>query len=191
MPIHFNVAVDKKYGNFTNFRYANRRAARRQTEEQREKIFAKYQALVGTTFRNMGAARRAAQAELRQLPEYWDEDTTPRRELNIASSCFARIVPSAGGVFIYFRSNPEKGYYYPAAGTKEGTARQVEKLVTAPSLGQAYWHSWRKRNAAPKVIGKDGSSYYRLKGGKAMDLTSTKKGSINWYANRYRPKTSL
>jgi hypothetical protein len=137
-------------------------------------------------YRTNAQARKAANDELKQLPEYWNEDSTPRRELNIASSCFQRIVPAAGGVFLYFRSNPEKGYFYPAGGTTEATAKQVAKLVEAPSLGQAYWHTWAKRNAAPRVYSKSGKSYsYSLGKGKTLDIS--KKGKIGQLAEKYAP----
>lgn len=153
------------------FNWAERRAAYRQTQEQRNEIYAKHQALVGTLYRNTMAARRAANAELKELPEYWDEDLTPRRPLNITSSCFANIIPAAGGVFLYFRSNPTKGYFYPSAGTKAETAKRVGKLVESPSLGQAYHEYWGAQNGAQKKVSKSGKSYsYKLKGGKTLDL---------------------
>ena len=153
------------------FNWAERRAAFRQTEEQRNEIFAKHQALVGTLYKNTNAARRAANSELNQLPEYWDDDLTPRRPLNITSSCFANVIPAAGGVFLYFRSNPSKGYFYPSAGTKAETAKRVGKLVESPSLGQAYHEYWGAQNGAQKKLSKSGKSYsYKLKGGKTLDL---------------------
>lgn len=153
------------------FNWAERRAAFRQTQEQRNEIYAKHQALVGTLYKNTMAARRAANSELKQLPEYWDEDTTPRRPLNITSSCFANIIPAAGGVFLYFRSNPTKGYFFPSAGTKAETAKRVGKLVESPSLGQAYHEYWGAQNGARKKISKSGKSVtYKLKGGKTLDL---------------------
>ena len=153
------------------FNWAERRAAFRQTEEQRNEIFAKHQALVGTLYKNTMAARRAANSELNQLPEYWDDDLTPRRPLNITSSCFANIIPAAGGVFLYFRSNPTKGYFYPSAGTKAETAKRVGKLVEEPSLGRAYHDYWGAQNGAQKKVSKSGKSVtYKLKGGKTLDL---------------------
>lgn len=153
------------------FNWAERRAAFRQTERQRNEIFAKHQALVGTLYKNTMAARRAANSELNQLPEYWDDDLTPRRPLNITSSCFANIIPAAGGVFLYFRSNPTKGYFYPSAGTKEETAKRVGKLVEEPSLGRAYHDYWGAQNGARKKVSKSGKSVtYKLKGGKTLDL---------------------
>lgn len=153
------------------FNWAERRAAFRQTQEQRDRIFAKHQALVGTLYKNTMAARRAANSELKELPEYWDEDSTPRRPLNITSSCFSDVVPAAGGVFLYFRSNPSKGYFFPAAGTTAETAKRVGKLVESPSLGQAYHEYWGAQNGARKKLSKSGKSYsYKLKGGKTLDL---------------------
>ena len=158
------------------FNWAERRAAFRQTEEQRNEIFAKHQALVGTLYKNTMAARRAANSELNQLPEYWDDDLTPRRPLNITSSCFANIIPAAGGVFLYFRSNPTKGYFYPSAGTKAETAKRIGKLVESPSLGQAYHEYWGAQNGAQKKVSKSGKSYsYKLKGGKTLDLSKFDK----------------
>lgn len=158
------------------FNWAERRAAFRQTEEQRNEIFAKHQALVGTLYKNTNAARRAANSELNQLPEYWDDDLTPRRPLNITSSCFANVIPAAGGVFLYFRSNPSKGYFYPSAGTKAETAKRVGKLVESPSLGQAYHEYWGAQNGAQKKLSKSGKSYsYKLKGGKTLDLAKFDK----------------
>lgn len=152
------------------------RAARRQTEEQRERIFAKYQALVGTLYKNSLAARRAANKELKEIPEYWDEDLTPRRELNTTSSCIARVVPNAGGVFLYFRSNPSKGYFYPAAGTTAATAKRVEELVTSPSLGRAVNGDWGARNGARKVMSKSGKSFsYKVRGGGDLNLVKLNK----------------
>lgn len=147
------------------------RAARRQTEEQREKIFAKYQALVGTLYKNSLAARRAANRELKEVPEYWNEDLVPRRELNTTSSCIERVVPNAGGVFIYFRSNPSKGYFYPSAGTTAETAKRVEQLVTSPSLGRAINGAWGQQNGAQKVFSKSGKSFsYTLNNGRKLNL---------------------
>ena len=119
-----------------NFNYANRRAARRQTEAQRARIFEKFQALVGTRYKNSLSARRAANAELRRLPEYWNEDNTPRLPLHITSSCIARVIPAAGGAFIYFRSNPNKGYFYPSAGTTAETAKRGALRTASTSLSQ-------------------------------------------------------
>ena len=146
----------------------------RQTEAQRDQVFAKYQSLVGTVYKNSLAARRAAQAELKdpkKTPEYWNEDTKPRKTLHITSSCFAKVVPSAGGVFLYFRSNPEKAYFYPAAGTTAETAERVYALVKSRSLGRAYHRYWGAQNGAKKVMSKSGKSYsYKLNDGKTLNL---------------------
>jgi hypothetical protein len=167
--MNFIPSSSKAFGNAASFR--NRRAAMRQTEEQRSRIFAKHQALVGTLYKNMLSARRAANRELDELPEYWDEDTHPRLPLNISSSCFAQIIPSSGGVFLYFRSNPDKGYFYPSAGTKAETAKRVYDLVSSGSLGTAYHNYWGAQNGAVKKTSKSGKSYsYKLKGGKTLDL---------------------
>lgn len=179
MAIQFNAGnVLHNY----NFNYANRRAARRQTEAQRDRVFEKYRALVGTVYKNSLAARRAAFAELRdptKTPEYWNEDTQPRKELNITSSCFAKVIPSAGGVFLYFRSNPSKGYFYPSAGTTAATAKRVEKLVSSPSLGIAYHRYWGAQNGAKKVMSKSGRSYsYQLKNGKTLNFDRIKAPKV-------------
>lgn len=146
--------------------FRNRRAAMRQSEELRNRVFMKYQALVGTVYKNNLAARRAAIAELKdpkKHEEYWDEDTKPRRELNLTSSCFAKVIPSAGGVFLYFRSNPTKGYWYPAAGTTAGTAKRVYKLLKSKSLGRAYHDFWGAQNGAKKRITRAGNIEYDIK----------------------------
>lgn len=172
MSIVFNVANNAAFANGATMR--NRRAAQRQSEAMRGRVFAKYQALVGTVYKNSLAARRAAQAELndrKKHEEYWDNDTTPRRNLNMSSSCFAKVIPSAGGVFLYFRSNPERGYFYPCAGTTAATAERVAKLLKSPSLGSAYHSYWGAQNGAKKVMSKSGKSYsYKLNNGKSLDL---------------------
>lgn len=120
--------------------FANRKAARRQTQEQRDHVFAKYQSLVGTMYRNNYQARLAALQELsdpRLTPEYWDEDMQPRLPLNLSSSMIAKIQPAMGGAFISFHSNPGKMYWYPGGGTAE-TAKRVEELVTSPDIGRMF-----------------------------------------------------
>ena len=171
-----------------NFNWRNRRAAMRQTEAERDRVYAKYQMLVGKRygFPNSLAARRAADAELRNPkshPEYWNEDTKPRRALNITSSCFARVVPSAGGVFLYFRSNPEHAYFYPCAGTTAGTAERVYELVKSKSLGRAYHRYWGAQNGAKKVVSKSGKASYKLNNGKTLNLG----GAIGRLGNKYAP----
>jgi hypothetical protein len=169
MPITFLAGNQLHNPNFKN-----RRAAQRQTEAERSRIFAKYQSLVGTMFKNSLAARRAANAELNNPslhPEYWDDDTTPRLPLSLTSSCFAQVTPMAGGVMLYFRSNPSKGYFYPSGGTKAETAKRVYDLLSSPSLGQAYHSYWGAQNGAKKVTSKSGKSYsYKMKGGKTLDI---------------------
>lgn len=120
--------------------FANRKAARRQTQEQRDQVFAKYQSLVGTMYRNNYQARLAALQELsdpRLTPEYWNEDMQPRLPLNLSSSMIAKIQPAMGGAFISFHSNPGKMYWYPGGGTAE-TAKRVEELVTSPDIGRMF-----------------------------------------------------
>ena len=172
MAIVFNVANSVPYANGSMMR--NRRAAMRQTEEMRNKVFAKYQNLVGTIYKNSLAARRAANAELndpKMHPEYWDNDSQPRKTLNMSSSCFAKAIPSAGGVFLYFRSNPEKAYFYPCAGTTAETAKRLSTLLKSPSIGRAYLNGWGAQNGAKKVMSKSGKSYsYKLNGGKTLNL---------------------
>lgn len=185
MAIQFSINKAGQPGqNAVSFNYANRRAARRQTEEQRNRVFSKYQALVGTVFKNSMAARRAASKELNdpdKTPEYWNEDTKPRRELNMSSTCFSKAVPAAGGVFLYFQSNPEKGYFYPSAGTTEATAKRLERLISAGSIGGFYHSSWGKQNGAKKVMSKSGKSYsYRMKGGGSLDIRKFDKMAEKW-----------
>lgn len=135
--ITFNLANVR--GNTLNF--ANRKAAARQTQAQRDAVFAKYQSLVGTLYRDSYGARIAAIDELsdpRRTPEYWDEDTEPRLPLNLSSSVISSIRPTMGGAFITFHSNPGKMYFYPGSGT-EDTAKRVETLVTSPDIGKAFF----------------------------------------------------
>ncbi len=173
MAILFDIHGASKPG-MNQYTIRNRRAAQRQTEALRDKVFTKYQSLVGTVYKNSLAARRAASAELRDKdkhPEYWNEDTQPRKPLNLSSTCFAKAIPSAGGVFLYFRSNPEKAYFYPSAGTTAETAKRVENLLTQPSIGRAYLNYWGAQNGAKKVMSKSGRSYsYKLKGGRTLDI---------------------
>lgn len=135
--ISFDLA-NVKGVNTINF--ANRKAARRQTQEQRDIVFAKYNALVGTMYRNQYEARMAALQELsdpQKTPEYWNEDVEPRLPLNLSSSMLAKVQPALGGAFISFHSNPGKMYWYPGGGIAE-TARRVEELVTAPDVGRMF-----------------------------------------------------
>jgi hypothetical protein len=134
----------------SGFNYANRRAAWRQTEEQREQIRQKYNRLIGTLYRTPMQANDAAERELDSLEEYWDEDRVPRRPLNITSDMFSSIVPMAGGAMLYFRSNPSKGYFYPSAGTVPETAKRVSELVTSPDLEKAFTNYWAAMNGGLK-----------------------------------------
>lgn len=173
MAIVFNVANSVPYANGSMMR--NRRAAMRQTEEMRNKVYAKYQSLVGKRygFANSMAARRAANEELNNPklhPEYWDNDSQPRKTLNMSSSCFAKAIPAAGGVFLYFRSNDKKAYFYPCAGTTAGTAERLAKLLKSPSIGRAYLNGWGAQNGAKKVMSKSGKSSYQLSGGRTLNL---------------------
>lgn len=146
MPIRFDIGPGETNASFI---YANRRAARRQTEAERDAVFRKYRMLVGTVYSNSWQARLAALKELSDPavhPEYWDEDMRPRLPLNISSSMLSAIVPSAGGAFLHFRSNPGKAYYYPCAGTTAATAKRVEDLVTSPDLEKAYAGWWARMN---------------------------------------------
>ena len=134
--ITFNMANVR--GNTLNF--ANRKAAARQTQAQRDAVFAKYNSLVGTMYQNSYAARLAALQELsdpQRTPEYWNEDVEPRLPLNLSSSVLASIRPTMGGAFITFHSNPGKMYFYPG-GSTEDTAKRVETLVTSPDIGKAF-----------------------------------------------------
>ena len=171
MAIQFNIIGAAEPGmNGSTLR--NRRAAQRQTEEMRDQVYAKYQSLVGTVYKNSLAARRAATAELndrKKHEEYWNEDQTPRRNLNLHSTCFAKAIPSAGGVFLYFRSNPEKAYFYPCAGTTAETAKRVEELLTSNSIGRAYLGGWGAQNGARRMTNqKTGGVYYKFNGGKKV-----------------------
>jgi hypothetical protein len=135
--ISFDIA-NAKGANAIN--WANRLAARRQTQAQRDAVFAKYQSLVGTMYRNSYQARMEALRELsdpQRTPEYWDEDTQPRLPLGLTSSMLAKIQPVMGGAFVYFQSDPSKPYFYPGGGT-ESTAKRIEELVTSPDIGQAF-----------------------------------------------------
>lgn len=166
MSIVFNIANNAAFANGSTMR--NRRAAQRQTEDMRDKVYAKYQSLVGKSygFKNSLAARRAANEELRNPklhPEYWDNDKQPRKTLNMSSSCFSKVIPSAGGVFLYFRSNPERGYFYPAGGTTEESAKRIYKLLSSSSPGRAYHAYWGVQNGAKKRITKAGNIEYALK----------------------------
>lgn len=134
--ITFNLANVR--GNTLNF--ANRKAAARQTQAQRDAVFAKYNSLVGTMYQNSYAARLAALQELsdpQRTPEYWNEDVEPRLPLNLSSSVLASIRPTMGGAFISFHSDPSKLYFYPGSSTEE-TAKRVETLVTSPDIGKAF-----------------------------------------------------
>lgn len=137
--ISFNFGL----GDINAVNYANRLAARRQTEEQRAQIRAKYLALVGTRFPNAFSANRAAERELDIIPEYWDNDTQPRLPLNPTSTMISRIEPRMGGAFIYFRSNPSKAYFYPAGGTTAATAKKVEQLVISPDVEKHFHTFWK------------------------------------------------
>lgn len=120
--------------------YANRLAARRQTDEQREAVFARYRQLYAT---NPYLARVMADKELDSIPEYWDDDVQPRLPLNPTSSMIMRIEPRMGGAFVYFRSNPSKPYFYPAGGTTASTAKKVEQLVLSPDVEKHFTQFWR------------------------------------------------
>lgn len=135
--IQFNMA---NIPGVNTINFANRLAARRQTEAQRDAVFAKYRTLVGTMYQNQYAARLAALEELsdpRRTPEYWNEDTEPRLPLNLSSSMLASIRPTMGGAFISFHSNPSKMYFYPV-GSVADTAKRIETLVTSPDIGKAF-----------------------------------------------------
>lgn len=170
MSIRFDVGN----GSGNRFSFKNRRAAYRQTQAERNNVYAKYQALVGTLFKNSMAARRAADAELRdpkQHPEYWDNDQVPRLPLRNTSTCVDALVPAAGGVFIYFKSNPSKGYFYPSAGTTEGTAERIGELLTSTSIGESLNGGWGAQNGAARKYSKSGKSYsYVGSGGKSLDF---------------------
>lgn len=159
--ITFNVASDAH--NNATFNWAERRAAFRQTEERRNAVYAKHQALVGTLYKNMNSARRAANAELKELPEYWDDDTTPRRDISPSSSAIENIRTFAGGCFIQFKGkgpSHAKWYWYPCAGTKAATAKRVGKMLTSDSIGKYYNSVFRAQNAMGTRITKAGNKEY-------------------------------
>lgn len=147
-----------------SFNWANRLAARRQSEAMRSRIFAKYQSMVGTIYKNSLAARRAAQAELKdpdKHKEWWDGDTSPRKPITPSSSAVASIEPAYGAVWVAFKSNPSKKYYYPVGmGTAELAAKAAEKLVTAPSIGKAINGSWGAAHALGSHKSKAGNTVY-------------------------------
>ena len=150
MPIKFDIA--KVGAGVGNAQLASdmfhRRTARRQTEAQRDRIFAQYQSLIGLPNgpKNLLAARRMAEKKLKELPEYWDEDTKPRfGGPGGSSSAIAEISPYAGGVFIRFQGGT-KQYWYPAAGTKAATAKRVEKLILQGSIGKYFNQTFANRN---------------------------------------------
>lgn len=166
--------VNNRSHNNATFKRINQRAAARQTEEQRQAIFDKYERLVGKAFKNRNAARRAAMQELKSIPEYWDEDQTPRRPLKPSSSAIASIQPYAGAVFVAFKSNPSKKYYYPVGmGTAETAAKAAEELVTADSIGKFMSSTWRHQHALPTKRTKKGNLQYQ---GKIFSLSKLSKG---------------
>lgn len=176
MGIKFDIA--KVPAGYHNCQLASdmfhRRTAARQTEKQREKIFAEYEAQIGLPNgpKNLLAARRRAHKKLKELPEYWDEDNVPRfGGPGGSSSCIKQITPYAGGVFIQFQNNPTQ-YWYPAAGSKAATAKRVEKLILQGSIGEYFNKTFARRNRmkrAGKTSG--GYAYY----GKMVTWPGTKK----------------
>ena len=137
------IAFNFGHGDTNAVNFANRLAARRQTEQQREQIRAKYMALVGSLYPSRYAANVAAERELDSIPEYWDNDLEPRLPLNPTSSMISKIEPRLGGAFIYFKSNPAKAYFYPGAGTTAATAKKVEQLVLAPDVEKHFTAFWK------------------------------------------------
>lgn len=151
---------------------SNREATQRQTDALRSKIFKKWERKIGKdpTVRNLNSARRKAQQELKTIPQYWDGDETPRRVIKPSSSAVASIRPYAGAVFVAFKSNPSKEYYYPKGmGTTESAAIGAEKLVTADSIGKAINGTWGKAHALKKKVLKSGNIQYS---GKIVSLKS-------------------
>lgn len=151
MPIKFNIT--RVPANTGNVMVANdmfhRRTARRQTEAQRDKIFAEMQSLIGLPNgpKNLLAARRMAERKLKELPEYWNEDVTPRfGGPGGSSSAIRQITPYAGGVFIQFQGGKGKQYWYPAGGSVATTAKRVEKLILQGSIGEYFNKTFAKRN---------------------------------------------
>lgn len=141
----------------------HRRTARRQTDEQRSKIFAEYQALIGLPNgpKNLLAARRMAERKMKELPEYWNDDTRPRfGGPGGSSSCIEQITPYAGGMFIKFQGG-KKQYWYPGAGTVAATAKRIEKLILQPeSIGKYFNRTFAKRNRMKIKRSKSGTIKY-------------------------------
>lgn len=159
--------IDKAPKGYHNYKLANdmfhRRTARRQTEAQREKIFAQMKALVGLPNgpRNLLAARRLAEQKLKELPEYWDEDLHPRfGGPGGSSSAIKQITPYAGGVFIQFQGGSGKQYWYPAGGNIATTAKRVEKLILQGSIGQYFNKVFANKNRMKSKRLKSGKIKY-------------------------------
>lgn len=165
MPIKFDITrVPANTGNVMVAKdMFHRRTARRQTDEQRSKIFAQYQALIGLPNgpKNLLAARRMAERKLKELPEYWDGDTRPRfGGPGGSSSCIEQITPYAGGMFIKFQGG-DKQYWYPGAGTVAATAKRIEKLILQPdSIGKYFNRTFAKRNRMKIKRSKSGTIKY-------------------------------
>ena len=134
------ISFDFGNGESNAVNFANRLAARRQTESQRDAVFAKYRTLYAG---NPYLSNMLAERELDSIPEYWDNDVQPRLPLNPTSSMIMRVEPRMGGAFIYFRSNPSKPYWYPAGGTTEATAKKVEELVLSPDVEKHFVRFWK------------------------------------------------
>lgn len=165
MPIKFFISrVPPDTGNVMVAKdMLHRRTARRQTEEQRSRIFAQYQALIGLPNgpKNLLAARRMAERKLKELPEYWNEDVTPRfGGPGGSSSCIEQITPYAGGMFIKFQGG-KKQYWYPGSGSVATTAKRIEKLILQPdSIGKYFNRTFAKRNRMKIKRSKSGTIKY-------------------------------
>lgn len=154
--------VESHEHNNATFNRTNQDAAQRQTEALRQKVYEKYERMIGKGkgVKNMLSARRLAAKELKLLPQYWDEDKVPRREITPSSSAVASIRPWAGAVYVAFKSNPSKEYYYPVGmGTAETAAKAAEKLVTDESIGKAMHNWFSPQHALKKKWSKSGKSY--------------------------------
>jgi hypothetical protein len=176
MPIKFDIT--KVPAGYHNVKLANdmfhRRTARRQTEAQRDKIFAEMQSLIGLPNgpKNLLAARRMAERKLKELPEYWNEDVTPRfGGPGGSSSAIRQITPYAGGVFIQFQGGKGKQYWYPAGGSVATTAKRVEKLILQGSIGQYFNKTFASRNRMKTKRLKSGKIKYV---GKLLDYNKIK-----------------
>lgn len=141
MPIVFDIPGTS--GHNLSFQWQNRLAAQRQTQDLRNRTYAKYLMLVGPVYRNTLEAREAADRELDEIPQYWDNDNHPRLPLSPSSSVLQSVRPAYGGCFITFKSDPSRQYWMPCNGSTEATATTIEKLLTSHDIGKSYVHTFK------------------------------------------------